>query len=300
MIAYSTTCKPLQAKAIDKLVGNSVVFVGDESYFVKKNCSKEYLTDIHKKNMPYLIAPKIQRNDAPIKGALNPRYAVLSDEGSVMILNKDIISLDRFSELDGVMYSSLVWNQNPQKCTQNKVAQFDTVYKQDIKEVVTMGTNKFEFSYCTWNSTLKRWLYNSSRTEKVPYDYPDMFYTHEGFINWKIKPDLYSMHLKGGKTDKSDLKIICAWCTDEINETKKLVELNGITDWTEKKEIEMQICSLWLLMETCKNLAKANKKIDIDNLTDIIDSINVRNAVFHHTTLPQYMHIYAGTIVSFV
>jgi hypothetical protein len=295
MIAYSQEAKPLAEKAISKLVGCTALLISDDTYYTKKKCNKEYLSKIHERGWPYVLAPEIFRNEICVEGALNPRYAVLESNGQLVVLGKDILPINSFQSVDEVFYSDTKWNIKEQPASNQ---QKFNCYDEWTKELLTMGTNNFSIMYARWNNAIKRWEYPESHIERADYRHPQMFITREGFLNWRIKPDLYSMHLNIGKTDKADLKIICAWCLDEINQTKKLVHTNGVANRYEYEEYRMQICALWLLMETCKNLSKANKKIDSENLSAIIDSIQAKNIGNDmNSTLAQYMYIYSNDVV---
>ena len=295
MIAYSQEAKPLAEKAISKLVGCTALLISNDTYYTKKKCNKEYLSKIHERGWPYVLAPEIFRNEIHVEGALNPRYAVLESKGQLIVLGKSILPIDSFQLVDEVFYSDTKWNVRdlPVSHQQNL-----DCYDMWTKELLTMGTDKFSIAYTQWNKLIRRWEYSTSRIEKADYRHPQMFITREGFLNWRTKPDLYTMKLTPGNTDKQDLKIIIAWCLDEINQTKKLIHTNGVTDRYEYEEYRMQICALWLLMETCKNLAKANKKIDSENLSAIIDSIQTKKIGNDmNSTLAQYMHIYSNDVV---
>lgn len=295
MIAYSQEAKPLAEKAISKLVGCTALLISNDTYYTKKKCNKEYLSKIHERGWPYVLAPEIFRNEICVEGALNPRYAVLESKGQLIVLGKNILPIDSFQSVDEVFYSDTKWNvkELPVSHQQNL-----DCYDMWTKELLTMGTDKFSIQYTEWNKLIRRWEYPTSHIEKVDYRHPQMLITREGFLNWRIKPDLYTMKLAPGETDKQDLKIIIAWCLDEIKQTKKLVQTNGVADRYEYEEYRMQICALWLLMETCKNLAKANKKIDSENLSAIIDSIQTKKIGNDmNSTLAQYMHIYSKDVI---
>lgn len=299
MIAYSIEGKPLENKAIDKLVGCSVLFISPDTYYTKRKCDKDYLAKIHERGWPYILAPDIIKNELIIKGALNPRYAVLEDDGQVIILGKKIIPLNQFHDVEGVMYSDIKWKTPPQVPVKRK---FDTTGMDErTRCLLEMGTQDFKPMYVEWDADKKRWLYSVARQEKMDYAYPQMFITREGFLNWRTKPDLYTMKLRDGIDNKEDVRMICQFCASEIEQTKKLIELNGVADVTEYEEYRMQMSAMWLLAETCKNLYKAHKKIDKENLNAIIDSIRVSNIRgLDNNTLPQYMYMYLTDIVELV
>lgn len=298
--AYSNDAKPLAQKSIDDLVGCSVLFISKDTYYTKKNCSKEYLSKVHEKGWAYLLSKDILRSEIFVKGALNPRYCVSDIGQQAIVLNRSIMPIDEFEEVDGVWYSNTKWNRDLkliENNKQNNLSHFST----EEQEILTMGTSEYKPMYTYWDKETKCWRYTTAKTEKIDYDYKQMFVTREGFLNWRQKPDLYAMRLKDGKTNKGDLTVIIGYCMKEINAMKKAVATNGLLDRFEYKEIRMQMCATWLLMETCKNLAKANKKIDEENLSVIIDSIKVSEfATKDHTTLPEYMHIYMEDILELV
>lgn len=299
MIAYSEKAKPLAEKAIDSLVGCSVVLIADKTYYTKTKCSKEYLSKIHERGWPYLLAKSIVRNDTILEGALNPRYVVVDVGGQVMISGRKIIEIDKFENVDGVMYSDTKWNKP--KFEVIKPVKPNSGYDENTTNLLNMGTHHYQPLYITWDSNRKRWYYSSCQQEKLDYSYPGMFITREGFLNWRTKPDLYEMKLTEGKNSKEDVKIVCQWCANEIQETKKLIQTNGCSDKEEYEEYKIQMCALWLLSETCKNLYKANKKIDSHNLSVIIDSIQVSKIrAITTNTLPQYMHIYMHDVLDLV
>lgn len=299
MIAYSIEAKPLAEKAIDKLVGCSVLFISKDTYYTKKKCSKEYLSKIHERGWQYVLAPDIIRNELSLKDALNPRYAVLESDGQVIIIGKKIIPLNTFHNEDGVSYSDIKWKTPPPVPAQRK---FDTTGMDErTRCLLEMGTQDYSPLYNVWDAEKKRWYYSSTKQEKIDWQYGQMFITREGFLNWRNKPDLYAMRLNEGQDDKDDVRIVCHWCATEIAETKKLIEMNGVADHTEYEEYRMQMSALWLLSETCKNLYKAHKKIDRENLNAIIDTIRVGNHYgTTNNTLPQYMYMYITDIVDLV
>ena len=299
MIAYSIEAKPLAEKAIDKLVGCSVLFISKDTYYTKKKCSKEYLSKVHERGWPYILAPDIIRNEIVIKGALNPRYSVLENDGQVIVLGKKIVPLNQFNNENGVLYSDIKWKTPPPVPAQKKWNTTETDEKTRL--LLEMGTQDYSPMYTEWDVDDKRWYYKMTRQEKQDYQYPQMFITREGFLNWRTKPDLYAMKLNDGYDIKDDVRVICHWCATEIQETKKLIATNGVENYTEYEEYRMQMSALWLLSETCKNLYKANKKIDSDNLNAIIDSITVKNTLNQgNNTLPQYMYMYITDIMSIV
>lgn len=299
MIAYSEKAKPLAEKAIDSLVGCSVVLIADKTYYTKAKCSKEYLSKIHERGWPYLLAKNIVRNDSVLEGALNPRYVVVDIGGQVMISGRKIIEIDKFENVDGVMYSDTKWNKP--KFEIIKPVKSNGGYDENTTNLLDMGTQNYQPLYITWDCDKKRWYYSACKQEKLDYSYPGMFITREGFLNWRTKPDLYAMKLTDGKNKKEDVKIACQWCANEIQETKKLIQTNGCSGREEYEEYRMQMCALWLLSETCKNLYKANKKIDTNNLSAIIDSIQVSTIKsISVNTLPQYMYIYMHDILELV
>lgn len=303
MIAYSIDAKPLAEKSIDKLVGCTALLISKDTYYRKRKCNKEYLSKIHERGWPYIIAPDVIRNEIVVEGALNPRYAVLENEGQIIVAGKKIIPLDDFFVIDGVSYSNVSWNKIvPIKPTRHTQKDY-SIYNEYSKTLLTMGTSDFFPSEWTvWNEERKRWQYTSCQQEKINYKYPQMFITREGFLNWKIKPDFYSNRLSNGETIKADIKTICAWCNNELENIKNLIkQYNNIDEREEFEDFQIQMCAVWLLKETCINLARAHKKIDEANLSVIIDSIKVAPtySIREIMTLPQYMHEYMDSVILF-
>lgn len=298
MIVYSNKAKPLADKVLKEMDGCSVVLIADKTYYTKKKCGTEYLSKIHERGWPYMLAKSITRNETYLNGALNPRYVAFGKDADAMIVGKQIIGIGDYIDIDGVMYSNDKWNKELKLITnENDYNQYD----ERTRNLITMGTPDYMPMYQVWRTQEKRWYYSGCNQERKDFTYPQFFITREGFLNWNVKPDLYTMKLTQGKTNKDDLNVVCKWGANEIAEIQNLIKINGCENMEEYEEYRMQMCSVWLLVETCKNLCKAQKKIDKDNLSVIIDMIkvsSVRN--LGNTTLPQYMHLYLKDILALV
>lgn len=298
IVAYSEKHKPLEEKAIDKLVGCEALLIGKDKYYKKGDCTSDFLKTIHEKEMPYVLAKSIEKNEFIITGAVAPRYTVFNGDATLSVLDKEIIPMTNFTERNGVNYSSISWEVK--KFPATKV--YDFPVEDFTNEILSMGTEEYQCPYCRWDKQRCVWVYNSTSQERVFFDYPMLKLARDGYLIPREPIEFNGLGLEKGKTNDVAFVEALDWAFEEQEQIKNVVRLNQIHDYNEREEYRGQLSAVDLVMNTATQLELDGYLVTESNILKALEGVHMRkykNGYQTYTDIKTYIELYAHMFAEF-